>query len=172
LQELLCFIVADFPLGGFGGADKVFLMSFSMPYVGIDADSTKFAPIDMPAIWMLNSKIVRTGQYNEEGCNCWPACGEFDVAEALTAGSSNMTASLHGNQGATPPDYLERSVSTTTLAVIFQSSTQSIQIQTVPSGSTFASSFPSSLTTDNINTILDINQSDLSTFDSKAYIMS
>lgn len=57
---------------GFGGADKIFLMEFTMPMDG----KTGFNG-DMPAIWMLNAKIPRTIQYGKAECSCWSSgCGE------------------------------------------------------------------------------------------------
>ena len=61
---------------GFDGADKVFLMEFSMPM-----DGTSGFNADMPAIWMLNAQIPRTLQYGNAACSCWESgCGEFDVS--------------------------------------------------------------------------------------------
>lgn len=45
-------------LDGFSGAQKVFLLEFSMPLT----NSTAFAG-DMPAIWLLNAQIPLTSQY-------------------------------------------------------------------------------------------------------------
>lgn len=57
---------------GFGGADKVFFMEFSMPHDG----KTGFNG-DMPSIWMLNAQIPRTIQYGNPDCSCWESgCGE------------------------------------------------------------------------------------------------
>lgn len=57
---------------GFNGADKVFMMEYSMPM-----DGTSGFNADMPAIWMLNAQIPRTLQYGNAACSCWiTGCGE------------------------------------------------------------------------------------------------
>lgn len=63
---------------------------------------------DLPAIWLLNAKIARVAQYGTKGgeCSCWPACGEFDVFEALTGTASEpardmMKTHVHCAQGST-----------------------------------------------------------------------
>ena len=45
-------------LDGFSGAQKIFLLEFSMPLT----NSTAFGG-DMPAIWLLNAQIPLTSQY-------------------------------------------------------------------------------------------------------------
>ncbi len=66
------FAFTNVPEDGFGGADKVFFVEFSMP---MDEDSSFNA--DMPAIWMLNAQIPRTLQYGNANCSCWESgCGE------------------------------------------------------------------------------------------------
>ncbi|KAL9060447.1 MAG: hypothetical protein Q9162_000620 [Coniocarpon cinnabarinum] len=68
---------------GFGGSSKAFVFEFSMPTDEQNANelpcSSNLNP-NMPAIWLLNSKVPRVAQY---GCNCHPQCGEFDLFEVL-----------------------------------------------------------------------------------------
>jgi hypothetical protein len=57
---------------GFDGADKIFMIDFSMPMDGNSGFNG-----DMPALWILNADIPRTAQYGPEDCNCWSSgCGE------------------------------------------------------------------------------------------------
>jgi hypothetical protein len=124
-------------LDGFDGADKVFLIEFSMP---IDGD-TGFNG-DMPAIWMLNAEIPRTLQYGNAACSCWESgCGEFDVAETLNSGSNYLKSTLHTNTPGGSSDYIVRPTSSTMkLAVVFSSSNSTIQVQVLPNSTDFTSS--------------------------------
>eukprot|EP00752_Nemacystus_decipiens_P009999 g8915.t1 len=68
-----------------GGADgtKVMVFEVDMPHCGTEGFSD--CTWNRPAVWALNSKVVRTAQY---GCNCRGAggnggCGEFDIVEAV-----------------------------------------------------------------------------------------
>ena len=83
---------------GFGGADKVFLMRFSMP---TDTTSASGTPqLDMPAIWLLNAKIPWSLQYGQADCSCWTTgCGELDLFEALYTHSPYLLTTLHSWQG-------------------------------------------------------------------------
>lgn len=58
-------------LDGFSGAQKVFLVEFSMPLIG----SATFAG-DMPAIWLLNAQIPLTSQYGTNAACSWYVCLE------------------------------------------------------------------------------------------------
>lgn len=80
---------------GFGGADKIFVFEFEMP-----TGSSSYND-DMPAVWLLNAKIPRTLQYGNADCSCWATgCGELDLFEVLSTGSSYMVSHLHDGQGA------------------------------------------------------------------------
>jgi hypothetical protein len=80
--RIVSFEIITFPckrtntlLDGFGGADKVLLIEFSMPSDPGSITGTYAG--DMPAIWMLNAQIPRTTQYGPSNCNCWQSgCGE------------------------------------------------------------------------------------------------
>ncbi|RMD40065.1 hypothetical protein DV735_g5053, partial [Chaetothyriales sp. CBS 134920] len=89
---------------GFGGASKLFLLEFDMPYTG----STGFNK-DMPAVWMLNALIPRTLQYGTAECSCWETgCGEWDIFEVLESGRSEMIATFHGDDSIGESDYFAR----------------------------------------------------------------
>lgn len=102
-------------LDGFGGAQKAFLMEFSMPLSG-----KRGLHEDMPAIWMLNALIPQTQQYGS--CSCWDSgCGEFDLFEVLDSGNtrckSTFQMSKYGKSGGNS-DYFERPTSGTITAVV------------------------------------------------------
>ncbi|KAH9826275.1 Protein TOS1 [Teratosphaeria destructans] len=95
---------------GFDGAEKAFFFEFQMPSTGQTAAS-KYDPVDMPAIWILNALIPRTLQYGQEDCSCWTSgCGEFDLFEVLAAGDKRMKSTLHGNVSGGDSDFFERPV--------------------------------------------------------------
>ncbi|ESZ98134.1 hypothetical protein SBOR_1513 [Sclerotinia borealis F-4128] len=131
---------------GFNGANKVFLLEFSMP-----TDGTSGFNADMPSIWVLNAQIPRTIQYGAASCSCWESgCGEFDIAEALNAGSTFLKSTLHTNKPGGDSDYFVRPTSSTMkLAVVFSSASSTIHIQVLPTNY----DFPTSLTTDAIQSI-------------------
>lgn len=80
---------------GFGGSEKIFVFEFEMP-----TDSGSGYNQDMPAVWLLNAKIPRTLQYGDASCSCWKTgCGELDLFEILSAGSSKLISHLHDGQG-------------------------------------------------------------------------
>ncbi|TVY80728.1 putative serine-rich protein P23A10.11c [Lachnellula suecica] len=120
---------------GFDGADKIFLIEFSMPM----DDSSGFNA-DMPAIWMLNAQIPRTLQYGNSECSCWETgCGEFDIAEALNSGSTFLKSTIHTNKPGGDSDYFKRPTSgTMKLAVLFNSTTSSIHLQVLPDSTEFS----------------------------------
>ncbi|TGO30690.1 hypothetical protein BPAE_0004g01490 [Botrytis paeoniae] len=131
---------------GFNGANKVFLLEFSMPIDG----RTGFNG-DMPSVWILNAQIPRTIQYGNPSCSCWESgCGEFDIAEALNSGSTFLKSTLHTNRPGGDSDYFVRPTSSTMkLAVVFSSATSTIHIQVLPT----SYDFPTSLTTNEIQSI-------------------
>ncbi|WP_170115739.1 DUF2403 domain-containing lipoprotein [Melittangium boletus] len=109
---------------GWGGA-KIFAIRARMPrYTG---PKTEYYD-DVPAIWMLNARVVRTAQY---GCNCRGmgspgGCGELDVAEVLHGESPlHATSTIYSFEGATGsgPNYFQRPVNeSATFIVIFDAS--------------------------------------------------
>ncbi|KAI0103558.1 putative TOS1-like glycosyl hydrolase-domain-containing protein [Daldinia grandis] len=118
---------------GFGGANKVFLTEFSMPVSGQTGWN-----MDMPAYWLLNGAIPRTGQYSK--CSCWSGdnsspqeggCGEADIIEVLRSGDTKAKSTFHFAAGTGDSHYFDRPTDKTMkVAVVFQaaSSTASIKI--------------------------------------------
>jgi len=121
----------------FAGADKIFLIEFSMPIDG----TTRFNA-DMPAIWMLNAQIPRTLQYGNAQYSCWESrCGEVDIAEALLARSTYLKSTLHTNTPSGDSDYFLRPTSgTMKLAVVFSSINSTVHIQVLPGSENFPTS--------------------------------
>lgn len=119
---------------GWDGNYKIFAFNFKMP-TATDSTSNNH---DMPAVWLLNGKIPRTLQYGAESCSCWSTgCGELDLWEVITSGSSQLTNHLHDGQasdgsdkydgsrwgGGGSPDYFDRPVdSYETFVAIFDGS--------------------------------------------------
>ncbi|EGV64173.1 target of Sbf [Yamadazyma tenuis] len=105
---------------GFSGSKKVFVFEFQMPQA---TGAETVDNYDMPAIWALNAKIPRTLQYGKSSCSCWPGCGELDLFEILSQGSSKLISHLHSDQGSGgggSQDYFERPYdSTLKAAVVF-----------------------------------------------------
>lgn len=74
---------------------------------------------DMSAIWLLNAKIPRTGQYAKAECSCWKSgCGEFDVFEVLDAGNTRCKSTVHAKPALGYSDYFERPVDKTIKAAL------------------------------------------------------
>jgi hypothetical protein len=143
---------------GFDGADKVFLVEFSMPHDGNAGFNG-----DMPAFWLLNAQVPRTLQYGNPSCSCWTTgCGEFDVAEVLTSGENRCKSTVHTNAPGGSSDYFVRPTSATMkLAVIFNSADATINIQVLPD----TTDFSTSLTAAQVNAFLSAHSgADLSTF--------
>lgn len=93
---------------GFDGAEKIFLMEFSMPDTG-ETSSDIYTPKNEPAIWMLNAQIPRTLQYGPAPCSCWTTgCGEFDIFEVLAPGDHRCKSTIHGNAQGGDSDYFDR----------------------------------------------------------------
>ncbi|EQL01752.1 TOS1 protein [Ophiocordyceps sinensis CO18] len=79
----------DVAYKGFAGANKVFLFRFNMPH-----DKAEGFNGDMPALWLLNARIPRTGQYHS--CSCWGTkCGEADIFEVLAPGDTKCKSTFH-----------------------------------------------------------------------------
>lgn len=103
---------------GFDGPSKAFFFEFGMPDTGETAAS-KYDPVNMPAIWMLNAQIPRTLQYGQADCSCWTSgCGEFDIFEVLAPGDTRCKSTLHGNIAGGDSDYFERPVTGTIKAAL------------------------------------------------------
>ncbi|KAH6657847.1 putative TOS1-like glycosyl hydrolase-domain-containing protein [Truncatella angustata] len=137
---------------GFAGADKVFLFEFTMPATGKTGWNE-----DMPAIWLLNGKIPRTQQYGD--CSCWSAddgtgsgCGEADLFEVLTTGSTKAKSTFHFSNSLGSSDYFDRPTTDyIKLAAVFQSSTSTASIKILDSSFDFATS----LTSDNVESCIN-----------------
>lgn len=129
---------------GFDGAEKIFLIEFSMPMDGENGFNA-----DMPAIWMLNAQIPRTLQYGNAECSCWESgCGEFDIAEGLNTGSTFLKSTIHTNKPAGDSDYFERPTSSSMkLAVIFNPANSTIHLQVLPD----ETDFPEHMSADEID---------------------
>jgi hypothetical protein len=114
---------------GFGGAEKVFVFDFKMP------DDGKTGPINenanMPAIWSLNAKIARTGQYvSDPSCSCWKSGGgEFDIVEVLDPGNQRCKSTAHYKDAFGHSDYIKRPVDKfMKLAVVFMDGAAHIKV--------------------------------------------
>lgn len=120
---------------GFPGANKVFLIEFSMP--------DELSTLDMPAIvrsllsnpsswltssqWLLNAQIPRTAQYASPDCSCWASgCGELDIMEALVPGAEDLESTLH------PRGFARPVLASVKVAVVFQAEKGVIGIHVVP----------------------------------------
>jgi Putative TOS1-like glycosyl hydrolase (DUF2401) len=58
---------------------------------------------NMPAVWILNGKMVRTQQYG--AFPCWAdlgGCGEFDIMDALAPKEYKLKSTFHGNPPVEP----------------------------------------------------------------------
>jgi len=93
---------------GWDGARKAFFFEFQMPDTGETTDNI-YDPVNMPAIWILNAQIPRTLQYGNADCSCWGSgCGEFDMFEVLSPGSTKAKSTLHGNKAGGDSNYFDR----------------------------------------------------------------
>ncbi|KAM4058470.1 putative TOS1-like glycosyl hydrolase [Hirsutella rhossiliensis] len=123
----------DIAYKGFTGANKVFLFRFSMPH-----DKAHGLNGDMPALWLLNARIPRTGQYDR--CSCWVSkCGEADIFEVLAPGDTKCKSTLHVANGAGSSDWFRRPVDGfVTVAVVFHGESASISIRILPAETDFS----------------------------------
>jgi hypothetical protein len=128
---------------GFSGADKLFLMEFSMPL-----DGTTGFNGDMPSVWLLNAQIPRVVQYGDATCNCWTSgCGELDIMEVLSSGAMQAKSTIHDNDSAGDSDYIERpTTGTIKIAVIFDFASSIVHIQVLDD----STSFDTALTRDQV----------------------
>ncbi|KAH8682396.1 putative TOS1-like glycosyl hydrolase-domain-containing protein [Xylariales sp. PMI_506] len=141
---------------GFDGADKIFLFDFTMPLTGKTGTNG-----DMPAIWLLNSKIPRTGQYS--ACSCWESgCGEFDLVEVLASGDTKAKSTFHYQNSLGSSDYFTRPTTNyMQVAVVFRSSDSSATIQVLSNTTDFAST----LTSSSVENFLKVASGELSTLE-------
>jgi hypothetical protein len=109
---------------GWGG-NKLFAIRARMPR--FTGPITEYYD-DVPAIWMLNARVVRTAQY---GCNCRGmgspgGCGELDVAEVIHGQHPmHATSTIYSFEGATGSgqNYFMRPVKeSATFIVLFDAS--------------------------------------------------
>lgn len=126
---------------GFDGPKKAFFFEFQMP-----SDMSGGQNSDMPAIWALNAKIPRLGQYSE--CSCWATgCGEIDLFEVLAPGSDKCVQAVHATKGSnknsgTPCDYFQRPVDKTMkAATIFDVDSGSVKTVVLPDDTSFDDGF-------------------------------
>lgn len=119
---------------------------------------------DMPAIWLLNAKIPRTQQYGD--CSCWNGgCGEADIFEVLTSGSTKAKSTFHFAESIGSSDYFTRPTSNyVKVAVVFQASTATASIKVIDDSTSFAAG----LTGDQVATFVD-EDDDLGLFSSLAF---
>ncbi|KAI5864746.1 putative TOS1-like glycosyl hydrolase-domain-containing protein [Durotheca rogersii] len=128
---------------GFEGANKVFLAEFSMPLSGKTGWN-----MDMPAFWMLNGAIPRTGQYS--ACSCWKGdnaspneggCGEADIIEVLRSGDTKAKSTFHFAAGTGDSHYFDRPVDRPIkVAVVFQEASSTASIKVLDDNFDFATS--------------------------------
>ncbi|KAM0804083.1 putative TOS1-like glycosyl hydrolase-domain-containing protein [Usnea florida] len=100
---------------GFAGAQKIFLLEFSMPHTNSAAFNG-----DMPAIWLLNAQIPLTSQYGTNAeCSCWTSgCGEFDIFEILDSGNFRCKSTLHMAPAGGSSDWFQRPTNASITAAI------------------------------------------------------
>ncbi|KAK8064904.1 hypothetical protein PG994_007542 [Apiospora phragmitis] len=103
---------------------RVFTFKVTMP-----SNGKKGWNEDMPAIWLLNGKVPRTGQYSD--CSCWKSgCGEFDVIEVLASGDTKCKSTFHYTNSIGNSDYLQRpTLGYVNYAVIFSKAHASASIK-------------------------------------------
>ncbi|KAL9077769.1 MAG: hypothetical protein Q9161_000141 [Pseudevernia consocians] len=122
-------------LDGFSGAQKVFLLEFSMPL----SNSTAFNG-DMPAIWLLNAQIPLTSQYGTNAeCSCWTSgCGEFDLFEVLDSGNFRCKSTLHMAPAGGSSDWFQRpTTGSITAAVVIAGEHEVAAIRVLGEGQSF-----------------------------------
>ncbi|KAI0473694.1 TOS1 protein [Xylariaceae sp. FL0804] len=144
---------------GFEGATKVFVAQFTMPDSGQTADGT-----NMPAFWLLNGRIPRTGQYSS--CSCWKGdnaspqeggCGELDAVEVLMAGDRRAKSTFHFMDGTGDSHYFARpeGPAPMTVAVVLDAASSTVSIKQLASGSF---DFPTGLTAAQVQDMVDDEQ--------------
>lgn len=133
---------ADNRIEGFSGANKIFLFEFKMPLDGETGDNG-----DKPALWALNSRIPRSGQYTS--CSCWTSgCGEADFFEVMTSGDTRCKSTFHLKNGAGSSDYFDRPTDDfVKVAVVFWEKTATVVIKELDADF----SFDAALTQDTVD---------------------
>ncbi|OBA28713.1 hypothetical protein HANVADRAFT_20949 [Hanseniaspora valbyensis NRRL Y-1626] len=125
---------------GFYGDVKMFLFEFEAP-TETQTNSSSFSAYDMPAIWLLNSKIPRQSQYpTNSNCSCWASgCGEFDIFEVLNGSTTGkFVSTFHTFQGVsnietglTQDAYIARETNSTMVGgVVFDTNGNTITFMT------------------------------------------
>ncbi|PHH66999.1 hypothetical protein CDD81_4394 [Ophiocordyceps australis] len=128
--------VPEMAYKGFGGANKVFLFHFSMPF-----DHDRGSNGDKPAIWALNAQIPRTSQY--KACSCWRSgCGEVDIYEVLAPGDNKCKSTFHlDSRSGGSSDWFQRPAhSFIKVAVVFDQASSSVSIHRLNDDVDFAQS--------------------------------
>ncbi|CAM9096280.1 unnamed protein product, partial [Hapterophycus canaliculatus] len=127
-DEATCGFYRDTGMEGWKGGDdgtKVMVFEVDMPHCGTEGFTE--CTWDRPAVWALNSKVLRTSQY---GCNCRGqggngGCGEFDIVEAVIGNdhSDMLFTTVYDFKGTGAPGqdkYFLRPSAPTTFAAIFR----------------------------------------------------
>ncbi|KAI1132698.1 TOS1 protein [Nemania abortiva] len=151
---------------GFAGASKVFVVKFTMPDTGKTGTNE-----NMPAYWLLNGAIPRTGQYSS--CSCWKGdnespqqggCGELDVVEILSPGDTRAKSTFHFANGVGDSHYIDRPVdSPITVAVVMDAATSAVSIKVLDSFD-FGTSLTSEQVQDMVNDEKEVSLFSLMTF--------
>lgn len=152
---------------GFEGANKVFLAEFTMPL-----SNKQGWNMDMPAFWMLNGAIPRTGQYSK--CSCWAGdnsspqqggCGEADIIEVLRSGDTKAKSTFHFAAGTGDSHYFDRPTDKPMkVAVVFQAASSTASIKVLDDDFDFSTSLTSDQVEDLINDEKHIDLFSLMTF--------
>ncbi|KAI0384160.1 putative TOS1-like glycosyl hydrolase-domain-containing protein [Hypomontagnella monticulosa] len=152
---------------GFEGANKVFLAEFTMPLSGKTGWN-----MDMPAFWMLNGAIPRTGQYSK--CSCWAGdnsspqqggCGEADIIEVLRSGDTKAKSTFHFAAGTGDSHYFDRPTDKPMkVAVVFQAASSTASIKVLDDDFDFSTSLTSDQVEDLVNDEKKLNLFSLMTF--------
>jgi len=125
--------------------EKMFAFEVSMPHTNRTPPLNNY---DLPAIWFLNGKVVRTNQW---GCNCRGegaagGCGELDFAEAVpNSPNISLYATLYSfKQSLGSSAWFNRPVSSylTFVAVFNATGSGSISLFTMNSADTVSASPP------------------------------
>jgi hypothetical protein len=120
--------------------------------------------MDMPAYWLLNAAIPRTGQYTS--CSCWQGdnasplqggCGELDVVEILNSGDLRGKSTFHFANGLGDSHYFDRPVNgPITVALVTDASSATVSIKVLDNFD-----FSRSLTAEQVQQMVDDDSSGL-----------
>ncbi|KAJ8128195.1 hypothetical protein O1611_g5442 [Lasiodiplodia mahajangana] len=151
---------------GFAGSSKVFVVEFTMPDTGKTGTNE-----NMPAYWLLNGAIPRTGQYS--ACSCWKGdnaspleggCGELDVVEILSPGDTRAKSTFHFANGVGDSHYIARPVdSPIKVAVVMDAATSAVSIKVLDDFD-FGTSLTSEQVQDMVNDEKEVSLFSLMTF--------